>query len=54
MPELPRTPSEGQPLSPWKRPALEAGDEARAWCVAALWLACGVLALAWFWWFARG
>ncbi len=47
--EVPRTPREGQPLSAWKRPALEAGEEARAWCLAALWLACGVAALAWFW-----
>ena len=52
--EAPRTPREARPLSPWKRPALDPGEEARAWCVAALWLACGVAALAWFWRFSRG
>jgi murein DD-endopeptidase MepM/ murein hydrolase activator NlpD len=52
--EVPRTPREGRPLSPWKRSALDSGEEARAWCVAALWLACGVAALAWFWRFSKG
>ena len=52
--EVPRTAREAQPLSPWKRPVLEPGEEARAWCLVALWLACGVLALAWFWRFAKG
>jgi len=49
--EAPRVPSEGQPF---KRPALEPGDEARAWCLAAAWLACGALGLAWFWRFSKG
>jgi len=52
--EAPRTPREAQPLSPWKRPELEPGEVARAWCLAALWLASGVLALAWFWRFSKG
>jgi len=51
--EMPRTPREGQPRSPWKRSALGSGEEARAWCVAALWLACGVVALVWFWRFSK-
>ena len=52
--EAPRTPREAQPLAPWKRPVLDSDEEVRAWCLAALWLACGVLALAWFWRFAKG
>lgn len=52
--EAPWTAREAPPLSPWKRPALEPGEEARAWCLAALWLACGVAGLAWFWKFSRG
>jgi murein DD-endopeptidase MepM/ murein hydrolase activator NlpD len=50
--EPPRAPSEG-PLIPWKRPALSADDEASAWQQLVLWLACGVVALAWFWRFSR-
>jgi murein DD-endopeptidase MepM/ murein hydrolase activator NlpD len=50
--DAPRLSSE-TPLFPWKRPALEPGDEARAWGLLALWLACGVAALAWFWKFAK-
>jgi murein DD-endopeptidase MepM/ murein hydrolase activator NlpD len=52
--EAPRTAREALPLSPWKRQALEPGEEARAWCVAALWLACGIAGLAWFWRFSKG
>lgn len=52
--EAPWMAREGQPLSPGKRAALEPGEEARAWCVAALWIACGVAGLAWFWKFSRG
>ena len=52
--EVPRTPSEGGSFASWKRPALEAGDEARAWGLLALWFACGVAGLAWFWRFASG
>jgi murein DD-endopeptidase MepM/ murein hydrolase activator NlpD len=50
--ELPRAPSE-TPLFPWKRPALEPGEEPAAWALLALWLASGVGALAWFWKFAK-
>jgi murein DD-endopeptidase MepM/ murein hydrolase activator NlpD len=50
--ETPRAPSEAR-LLPWKRPSLEPGEEPVAWGVLALWLACGVAALAWFWRFAR-
>jgi hypothetical protein len=49
----PRLPSEGGSLTPWKRPSLEPGDEARAWGLLALWCACGAAALAWFWRFSR-
>ena len=49
--EAPRAPSEAR-LLPWKRPALESGEEAGAWTMLALWLAAGVLALAWYWRFA--
>jgi murein DD-endopeptidase MepM/ murein hydrolase activator NlpD len=52
--EMPRTSSEGQPLSPWKRRALDPGEEVRAWCLMVLWVACGVAGLVWFWRFARG
>jgi murein DD-endopeptidase MepM/ murein hydrolase activator NlpD len=50
--DAPRLPSE-TPLFPRKRPALEPGEEARAWGLLALWLACGIAGLAWFWKFAR-
>ena len=50
--EPPRAPSEAR-LLPWSRPTLEPGEEPRAWGVLALWLACGVAALAWFWSFSR-
>jgi hypothetical protein len=49
--EPPRAPSEAR-LIPWTRPALGAGDEVGAWAQLALWLACGIAALAWFWKFA--
>jgi len=52
--EAPRTPRESQPLAPWKRPALEPGEEWRAWCLAALWLACGIAGMVWLWRFAKG
>jgi hypothetical protein len=52
--EAPRAPSEGGSLASWKRPVLEAGDEARAWGVLALWLACGIAGLVWFWKFSKG
>ena len=51
--ELPRLPSEVVAYAPWKRPVLEASDEAGAWIRLALWLACGVAAMTWFWRFAR-
>jgi len=50
--EAPRAASDSR-IIPWNRPALEPGDEARAWLQLALWLACGVAALVWFWNFAR-
>jgi murein DD-endopeptidase MepM/ murein hydrolase activator NlpD len=50
--EPPRAPSEAR-LLPWKRPTLEPGEEPGAWGLLALWLACGVAALAWFYRFAR-
>src|SRR5262245_18189484 len=50
--EFPRTPGE-TPLFPRKVPTLEPGEEAGAWGAAALWFACGVAALVWFWRFAR-
>jgi murein DD-endopeptidase MepM/ murein hydrolase activator NlpD len=51
--EAPRMPSEIRLHAPWKRPDLEAGEEARAWSVLALWIACGIAGLAWFWKFSR-
>lgn len=52
--EMPRTPLEAQPLSPWKRPVLGPDEEGRAWCLVALWLGCGGAALVWFWRFSKG
>jgi hypothetical protein len=40
-------------LFPWRRPAPAPGEEADGWRLLALWLACGVAAMAWFWKFAR-
>ena len=51
--EWPRAPSEGAPLAAWKPHALEPGEEATAWRALALWCACGIAALAWFWRFSR-
>jgi hypothetical protein len=51
--EVPRLPSEIVAYAPWKRPVLEAGDEAMAWIRLALWLACGVAAMTWYWRFSR-
>jgi hypothetical protein len=51
--EPPRTPSEGTPLFPWKRPTLGPWEEAAAWCLLGAWLAGAVAALAWFWRFSR-
>ncbi len=50
--EAPRAASESR-IVPWKRPALEPGEETRAWLQLVLWLACGLAALVWFWRFAR-
>src|SRR5258706_6298245 len=52
--EAPRTSRESPPLAPWKRRALEPGEELRAWCLVMLWLACGIAGLVWFWRFAKG
>jgi murein DD-endopeptidase MepM/ murein hydrolase activator NlpD len=49
----PRTPSEGNPPVAWKPHPLEPDEEAVAWGVLALWLACGLAALACFWRFSR-
>lgn len=51
--EAPYLPSEARPGISWKRPELEKGDEALAWSALALWIACGVAGLAWFWRFSR-
>ena len=45
--ELPLAPGEVRLLS-WSRPTLEPGEEPAAWAALALWLACGLAALAWF------
>lgn len=50
--EAPRAPSEER-LFAWKRPAPEPGQEPRAWGAFALWIACGVAGMAWFWKFAK-
>jgi len=46
--------SEGRPPLFRKRPALEAADEARAWGLLAVWIACGIAGMAGFWAFSRG
>lgn len=50
--ETPRMPTESR-LVPWRRPALEPGEEAGAWGLLAVWLVSGIAALAWFWRFTR-
>ena len=50
--EPPRAPSEVRRL-PWKRPALQPGEEAGAWIRLALWLASGLAAFAAYWKFTR-
>jgi murein DD-endopeptidase MepM/ murein hydrolase activator NlpD len=50
--EPPRAPSEMR-LVPWRLPALEPGEETAAWGMLALWLACAVAGLAWFWRFTN-
>jgi murein DD-endopeptidase MepM/ murein hydrolase activator NlpD len=47
--QSPRTPSEYEPLVPWKPATLGPIEEAAAWCQLAAWLACGIAGLAWFW-----
>lgn len=49
----PRAPSEGDPLVVWKSRAPEADEEALAWRLVALCLACGAAGFAWFWKFSR-
>jgi murein DD-endopeptidase MepM/ murein hydrolase activator NlpD len=51
--EWPRAPSEMQPLVPWKPATPEAGEEAAAWLLLAVWLTCGAAAIVWFWSFSR-
>lgn len=51
--EAPRASSE-QRLLPWRRPTLDPGEEASAWWLLALWIACGTAGLAWYWKFAQG
>ena len=50
---VPRAPSEGPPLAPWKQPSAGAEGEFGAWVLLALWLACGAAAMAWFWRFSK-
>ena len=50
--EAPRAASEAR-LLPWKPRVLEPGEEVKAWATLALWLACGIAGLAWFWNFSR-
>jgi murein DD-endopeptidase MepM/ murein hydrolase activator NlpD len=52
--KAPRAPSEGEPLTPWRRRTLGPGEEEVAWELLALWLACGIAGLVWFWRFAKG
>ena len=51
--EAPRAVLEAAPLVPWKRPALREDEELGAWLALALWFACGVAGIAWFWSFSR-
>jgi murein DD-endopeptidase MepM/ murein hydrolase activator NlpD len=51
--DAPRAPSEGRSFVSGKRPGLEAGDEGRAWSVLAVWIACAVAGLVWFWRFSK-
>lgn len=51
--DWPRAPSEGEPLAATRSGNLEGGEEAAAWPLSAVWVACGVAALAWFWRFSR-
>lgn len=50
--EAPRALADAR-LVPWNLPSLEAGEEAKAWGILGLWVACGLAALAWFWRFAK-
>ena len=50
--EAPRAASEGS-LVPWRRPVMQPGEEPLAWGTLGLWLAAGLAALAWFWYFAK-
>ena len=50
--QVPRAASEMR-LFPRSRAVLAPGEEAGAWSVLALWLACGAAALGWFWRFWR-
>jgi len=50
--DAPRLAGEG-PMFPWRRPLLDAEDLPGAWSLLALWLACGIAALAWFGRFAK-
>lgn len=51
--EWPRAPSEGESLAVRRPLDPEDREEAVAWRLLAVWLACGVAALAWFWRFSR-
>jgi murein DD-endopeptidase MepM/ murein hydrolase activator NlpD len=50
--EAPRLAGEG-PMFPWRRPTLDTDELPGAWSLLALWLACGIAALAWFGRFAK-
>jgi hypothetical protein len=51
--ELPRTALETAPLVPRKPRVLSEAEEANAWRLLALWLACAAAGIAWFWKFSR-
>ena len=50
--EAPRLAGEG-PMFPWRRQSLDGEDLPGAWTLLALWIACGIAALAWFGKFSR-
>ncbi len=51
--EVPRMPSERR-LLPWKQRVLADDEEGRGWITLALWVACALGGIAWFWKFSTG
>jgi hypothetical protein len=51
--EPPRSTLEQPRLAGWKAPVLGPQETFHAWVQLALWLACGLAGLAWFWRFSR-